>query len=65
MSELDSKVEGTLVKDHVLVSNKDMQHSLELKGFGEEMKKKFFLKPFESLYLLYVDKLKLWWTLIP
>lgn len=59
MSELDSKVEGTLVKDHVLVSNKDMQHSLELKGFGEEMKKKFFLKPFESLYLLYVDKLKL------
>jgi tRNA-intron endonuclease, archaea type len=59
MSELESKVEGVLVKDHVLVSDKDMQHVLELKGFGEIMKKKFFLKPFESLYLLYVDKLKL------
>jgi len=59
MSELESKVEGVLVKDHVLVSDKDMQHILELKGFGEIIKKKFFLKPFESLYLLYVDKLKL------
>jgi len=59
MSELESKVEGTLVKDHVLVEKKEMQHSLELKGFGEENKKKFYLKPFESLYLLYIDKLKL------
>ena len=46
MSELESKVEGVLVKDHVLVSDKDMQHILELKGFGEIIKKKFFLKPF-------------------
>jgi tRNA-intron endonuclease len=59
MSELESKVEGVLAKDHVLVSDKDMQHILELKGFGEIIKKKFFLKPFESLYLLYVDKLKI------
>ncbi len=59
MSELESKVEGILVKDHVLVLDKNMQHSLEQKGFGENMKKKFFLKPFESLYLLYVDKLRL------
>jgi len=59
MSELESKVEGVLVKDHVLVSDKEMQHVLELKGFGEVIKKKFFLKPFESLYLLYVDKLNL------
>jgi tRNA-intron endonuclease, archaea type len=59
MSELESKVEGVLIKNHVFVSDKDMQHVLELKGFGEMTKKKFFLKPFESLYLLYVDKLKL------
>ncbi len=59
MSELESKVEGILVKDHVLVLDKNMQHSLEQKGFGETMKKKFFLKPFESLYLLYMDKLRL------
>jgi len=36
-----------------------MQHILELKGFGEMTKKKFFLKSFESLYLLYIGKLKL------
>ncbi len=59
MSELESKVEGMLVKDHVLISDKNMQHSLEQKGFGETIKQKFFLKPFESLYLLYVYKLKL------
>ena len=59
MSELESKVEGILVKDHVLISDKNMQHSLEQKGFGEIIKKKFLLKPFESLYLLYADKLKL------
>jgi len=59
MSELESKVEGILVKDHALVDDKAMQHNLELKGFGEIIKKKFFLKPFESLYLLYTDKLDL------
>lgn len=59
MSELESRVEGQLVKDHVLISDKNMRHSLEQKGFGEEIKLKFFLKPFESLYLLYSDKLSL------
>jgi tRNA-intron endonuclease len=59
MAELESKIEGILVKDHLLVSDKCMQHILEQKGFGEMTKKKFFLKPFESLYLLYADKLKI------
>ena len=59
MSDIESKVEGILVKDHTLISDKNMQHSLEQKGFGEVIKKKFLLKPFESLYLLYIDKLKL------
>ena len=59
MSELESKVEGILLKDHVLVEDKNMQHVLELRGFGEMDKNKFLLKSFESLYLLYVDKLKL------
>ena len=59
MSELESKVEGILVKDHAFVDDKAMQHNLELKGFGEIIRKKFFLKPFESLYLLYTDKLDL------
>lgn len=59
VSDIEFKVEGVLVKDHTLISDKNMQNSLEQKGFGEIIKKKFFLKPFESLYLLYADKLKL------
>jgi len=55
----EPQVEGELVKDLTLIINKDMQHELELKGYGEESKNKFFLKSFESLYLLYCNKLKL------
>ena len=57
--DIESRVEGVLVKDHTLISDKNMQNDLEQKGFGEIIKKKFFLKPFESLYLLYTNKLKL------
>ena len=57
--EEEPQVEGDLVKDHTLISVKDMQQALELKGYGEVTQKKFFLKPFESLYLLFTDKLKL------
>ena len=59
MSDIESKVEGMLIKDHTMIIDKNMQHSLEQKGFGEIIKKKFFLKPFESLYLLYTGNLKL------
>jgi tRNA-intron endonuclease, archaea type len=59
MSDIESKVEGILVKDHTLISNKEMQHNLEQRGFGEVNKKKFFLKPFESLYLLFINKLRI------
>ncbi len=59
MSEMETKVEGILIKDQVVIADKNMQHSLEQKGFGEIAKKKFFLKPFESLYLLYTGNLKL------
>ena len=57
--ESDPQVEGELVKDQTLIKNKTMQKNLELKGYGEETKKNFFLKPFESLYLLYTEKLTL------
>jgi tRNA-intron endonuclease, archaea type len=58
---LDSEpqVEGELIKDQTLITSKEMQQSLEQKGYGEFSKEEFFLKPFESLYLLYYDKLKL------
>ena len=52
-------VEGELVSDQTKISNKDMIHELELKGYGEKENEKLFLKFFESLYLLYSDKLTL------
>ncbi len=57
--ESEPQVEGELVKDQTLITSKTMQQSLEQKGYGEFSKKNFFLKSFESLYLLYCDKLKL------
>ena len=50
-------VEGELVSDQITVSNKEMIHDLELKGYGDLEEGKFFLKFFESLYLLYSKKL--------
>ena len=55
----EPKAEGELTKDHTLISKKEIQHHLTQSGYGEITKKKFFLKPFESLYLLYCGKLKL------
>ncbi len=57
--ESEPQVEGELVKDQTLITSKTMQQSLEQKGYGEFSKENFFLKSFESLYLLYYDKLKL------
>lgn len=50
-------VEGELISDQTRISKKDMIHELELKGYGELEKEKLFLKFFESLYLLYSNKL--------
>jgi len=58
-SEIEQQVEGVLEKDLTLIKKIEMQNLLEQKGYGEVTKKKFFLKPFESLYLLFCDKLNL------
>ncbi|NOQ44576.1 MAG: tRNA-intron lyase [Nitrosopumilus sp.] len=50
-------VEGELISDQTRISNKEMIHELELKGYGEIENGKLTLKFFESLYLLYSDKL--------
>ena len=50
-------VEAELVSEQVCISNKEMIHDLDLKGYGDIKKEKLFLYPFESLYLLYADKL--------
>lgn len=50
-------VSGTIVKDQIKISNPQMIHDLEVKGFGDKDKDGYFLKSFESLYLLYTQKL--------
>ena len=56
---IESTVIGKLVKNHTIIENIQTQKDLELKGLGEFNKNDFFLKPFESLYLLYTGKLAL------
>jgi tRNA-intron endonuclease len=58
-AESEPTIEGVLVDDHTLVANKEMQSYLEQRGYGETSDAKFFLKPFESLYFLFYNKLVL------
>ena len=53
------EVIGDLILDQTCISNKNMIHDLEQKGFGEIENDKLFLKSFETLYLLYTGKLLL------
>ena len=50
-------VDGELVSDQTCISQKNMIHELELKGFGDIEEEKLFLKSFETLYLLYTKRL--------
>jgi tRNA-intron endonuclease, archaea type len=50
-------VKGEFVSGQTCIYDKEMIHELELKGYGDLEKEKLFLKPFESLYLLYTDRL--------
>lgn len=59
MSESEPQVAGHLVKNQTLITDVQMRAELEQKGYGEESNKQFLLKPFESLYLLYCNKLNL------
>lgn len=58
-SDIEQQVEGVLEKDQTLIKKKEMQNILEQKGYGEITKEKFYLKPFESLYLLFCNRLKI------
>jgi tRNA-intron endonuclease len=46
-------VRGEVISDQTCISDREMIHELEQKGYGEFEKEKLFLKPFETLYLLY------------
>jgi tRNA-intron endonuclease len=52
-------VKGMLISDHACISDKNMIHELEQKGYGEIEKEKLLLKQFETLYLLYTKRLTL------
>lgn len=60
MEELP-RVQGLLENDGglVRVDDAEMIKELTLKGYGEDDEGIFYLKPFESLYLLYTNKLVL------
>ena len=59
MSIEKDSIQGVLIKNQSLVLDPDIQQDLEQKGYGEMEKNRLYLKPFESLYLLYTDKLKI------
>lgn len=50
-------VKGEIISDQTCISNKDMIHELEQKGYGEIEEGKLFLQQFETLYLLYAKRL--------
>jgi len=52
-------VNGEMISDQVCISDKNMIHELVQKGFGEMEGEQLFLKSFETLYLLYVNRLVL------
>ncbi|NIM25576.1 MAG: tRNA-intron lyase [Nitrososphaeria archaeon] len=52
-------VEGELVSGQTKISNKEMIKELQLKGYGESENGPLFLELFESLFLLYSNKLTL------
>ncbi|MFQ5782230.1 MAG: tRNA-intron lyase [Nitrosopumilus sp.] len=50
-------VKGIMIADQAYISDKNMIHELEQKGYGEIEKEKLFLKQFETLFLLYTKRL--------
>lgn len=52
-------VSGEMILDQACISDQNMIHELDQKGYGEIEKEKLFLKQFETLYLLYANRLVL------
>ena len=59
MSIEKDSIQGVLIKNQSVILDPDIQQDLERKGYGEMEKNQLILKQFESLYLLYTDKLKI------
>ncbi|QMU54510.1 MAG: tRNA-intron lyase [Nitrosopumilus sp.] len=57
MEDTAPVVNGEMISDQACISDKSMIHELAQKGFGELEEEQLFLKSFETLYLLYVNRL--------
>ena len=57
--DLDFQVSGDLIKNQTIIKNQKMKNELEQKGYGGTDNDNYFLDMIETLYLLYLKKLKL------
>ena len=58
-SEVDPEIQGILIKNQAIILEPNRQQQLVQKGYGEMDQSKLLLKSFESLYLLFTDRLAL------
>ena len=58
-NESDPEIRGVLIKNQAVVLEPNLQQQLKQKGYGEMIQSKLLLKSFESLYLLFTDRLTL------
>ena len=57
--DFETKISAKLINEKTLVLNPKMQNILKERGFGEYEKDTLILDSFETLYLLYNNKLEL------
>ena len=55
--EAELEIQGVLIKDQTIILEPTRQQQLNQKGYGEMDQGKLLLKSFESLYLLFTDRL--------
>ena len=55
--ESDPEIQGVLIKNQTVVLEPKLEQQLNQKGYGEMDHSKLLLKSFESLYLLFTDRL--------
>ena len=57
--ESQPEIQGVLIKNQVIILESNRQQQLIQKGYGEMEQSKLLLRSFESLYLLFTDRLTL------
>ena len=57
--EAELEIQGVLIKNQTMILEPTRQQQLRQKGYGEMDQGKLLLKSFESLYLLFTDRLTL------